>query len=405
MSHAVTVLTLLLSTVALVRGHGQYRQYLPNRGEHVTCDGQEWPAVGHMYPLPQGGSFPRNPFGLEFRQLRVMDEDPNSSYRPQYQTLCQRDSDGDGVSNGQELGDADCDGVLDQNLNNDRLGHPGFCEARRGRCGNGASYCPNSQGAQQGSQFGDQFGGAQSQATNIQQSQNPGFNPQVSNQGQSLFPSQQLQLPSQQFFTQQPLQQIASQAQQSQFSPQQSQQPIFQQDQQSHLFPPQPQQQQVPQAPQQQFFPQQPPQQMGFLTQQQQQFAQQPQQLFPQQPQQQFAQQPQQLFPQQSQQQFPQQPQQQFLQQPQQQFPQQPQQQFPQQVQERFPQQPQQQFQSQGQFLPPQQQQRLQQPQNQFMFPNSQTQGISPRQRFDQGPVSTDTFQSQGVIPWWNWPS
>jgi Eukaryotic cytochrome b561 len=58
-------------------------------------DGQPWPAVGHG--LPQGSdSF--NPFGADFR----------AAGKVWTTELCQTDSDGDGMTNGQELGDPDC---------------------------------------------------------------------------------------------------------------------------------------------------------------------------------------------------------------------------------------------------------------------------------------------------------
>ncbi|KAK7491568.1 hypothetical protein BaRGS_00017207, partial [Batillaria attramentaria] len=69
---------------------------IPN-GDSVLdpCDNTAWPGVGHI-SKSGGGSL--NPFGSDFR---------DAGYRWTVD-LCQKDSDGDGISNGAELGDSAC---------------------------------------------------------------------------------------------------------------------------------------------------------------------------------------------------------------------------------------------------------------------------------------------------------
>mmetsp|Transcript_46006 Transcript_46006/g.107003 ORF Transcript_46006/g.107003 Transcript_46006/m.107003 type:complete len:531 (+) Transcript_46006:50-1642(+) len=71
-----------------------YQDRIPN-GDSVTRFGQPWAGVGHD---AAGGATPRNPFGLAFAAA-------NHQWTME---LCQEDSDGDGQSNGYELGDPRC---------------------------------------------------------------------------------------------------------------------------------------------------------------------------------------------------------------------------------------------------------------------------------------------------------
>ena len=86
---------------ALVCGHSHYLDMLPN-GHRVM--GGKWHALGHVAPSPRQfpdyvlAGFPRNQFGLDFAA---------AGHRWTLE-LCRRDSDGDGWTNGQELGDPNC---------------------------------------------------------------------------------------------------------------------------------------------------------------------------------------------------------------------------------------------------------------------------------------------------------
>ena len=78
-------------------GRPHFRDRIPN-GRTVpnpNIPGSVWSGVGHF---TVGGSGPRNPFGLDF-------QDNNYEWTEE---LCRMDSDGDGRSNGQELGDPNC---------------------------------------------------------------------------------------------------------------------------------------------------------------------------------------------------------------------------------------------------------------------------------------------------------
>jgi len=89
------------SFMSAVCGHSQYMALIPN-GDRVM--GGKWHGLGHIAPSPTQypdyvlAGFPRNKFGTDFaaagHQWTV--------------ELCQLDSDGDGLTNGQELGDPEC---------------------------------------------------------------------------------------------------------------------------------------------------------------------------------------------------------------------------------------------------------------------------------------------------------
>ncbi|RUS85132.1 hypothetical protein EGW08_007096 [Elysia chlorotica] len=103
--------------VAVALGYPSYPSLIPN-GFSVPnpCGGGIWRGVGH---LAQIGSGPLNPFGMAFR-----DNDHRWN-----KTLCMLDSDGDGMTNGEELGDSGCHWTEDRPTNLPAArGHPGICE-------------------------------------------------------------------------------------------------------------------------------------------------------------------------------------------------------------------------------------------------------------------------------------
>merc|ERR1712032_421636 len=86
---------------------------IPNGGK-VQPSGTPWPDVGHL--ASEGGGW-RNPFGEAFAR---------AGYRWTAE-LCAEDSDGDGQSNGSELGDPDChwhEGDIPDRTS--EISHPGF---------------------------------------------------------------------------------------------------------------------------------------------------------------------------------------------------------------------------------------------------------------------------------------
>mmetsp|Transcript_39252 Transcript_39252/g.90679 ORF Transcript_39252/g.90679 Transcript_39252/m.90679 type:complete len:537 (-) Transcript_39252:321-1931(-) len=91
---------------------GSYRDTIPN-GYAVTRSGSIWDGVGHF--IDTGGG-DRNPFGLAW-----------AAERSWTTALCEEDSDGDGQTNGFELGDPDC--VWTTGATPSRvvaISHPGF---------------------------------------------------------------------------------------------------------------------------------------------------------------------------------------------------------------------------------------------------------------------------------------
>ncbi|XP_050409615.1 temptin [Patella vulgata] len=114
-----TCVILFINLFVAVSGLFIYRERIPN-GDSVPnpCGtGGIWNGVGH-YNQNGGGTL--NPFGLEFSQ----------NYHMWTIALCNADSDGDGKTNGEELGDPFCDWTQGVNINHlkDTTGHPGICE-------------------------------------------------------------------------------------------------------------------------------------------------------------------------------------------------------------------------------------------------------------------------------------
>lgn len=86
---------MLIVGPAVVLGMPSFQTRIPNADAVTGCDGSPHPGVGH---LRAGGGGARNPFGADFAAA-------GNSWTT---GLCQADSDGDGRSNGDELGDPDC---------------------------------------------------------------------------------------------------------------------------------------------------------------------------------------------------------------------------------------------------------------------------------------------------------
>ncbi|XP_055862928.1 dopamine beta-hydroxylase-like isoform X2 [Biomphalaria glabrata] len=110
------VLTLLLSCD--VSGYFTFRDKIPNGHmvPHPCKPNTIWQGVGHF--IDAGGKN-RNPFGLDFAAER------NRWSR----SLCLKDSDGDGWTNGQELGDPNCTWTEStQPFRTYAITHPGVCD-------------------------------------------------------------------------------------------------------------------------------------------------------------------------------------------------------------------------------------------------------------------------------------
>lgn len=109
------LLSLLLALPPAAEARPEFRARIPNgaaaiiRGSGISCD-----ALGHEQCVPGA---PRNPFGLDFAAAGFR-------WTP---ALCRMDSDGDGLSNGEELGDPCCRWTPDNPvpLRTVMLSHPG----------------------------------------------------------------------------------------------------------------------------------------------------------------------------------------------------------------------------------------------------------------------------------------
>lgn len=107
-----------VNLIPLVASYANFRLNIPN-GEFVPspCNpNYVWQGVGHQV---KGGGGPRNPFGLAFKEHGF-------TWTEQ---LCKEDSDNDGKTNGEELGDPNCvwtKGSVPEKTTG--LSHPGFCE-------------------------------------------------------------------------------------------------------------------------------------------------------------------------------------------------------------------------------------------------------------------------------------
>jgi len=116
-AHQILTFALLVLAVPC-HGYYGYRLRIPN-GESVPhpCKANYmWGGVGHMDPK---GAGQRNDFGEAFEKAG----------HKWTEELCRKDSDGDGKTNGQELGDPDCtwqEGEVPERVAD--ISHPGICE-------------------------------------------------------------------------------------------------------------------------------------------------------------------------------------------------------------------------------------------------------------------------------------
>ncbi|ESO83433.1 hypothetical protein LOTGIDRAFT_59142, partial [Lottia gigantea] len=98
-----------------VNCYGEFKDTIPNGHSVVNpCSafGLSWSGVGHR-SASGGGDL--NEFGTDY----------DKAGRTWTQSLCMKDSDGDGYTNGQELGDPNCVWTVGQQIQAEPMGHPG----------------------------------------------------------------------------------------------------------------------------------------------------------------------------------------------------------------------------------------------------------------------------------------
>merc|ERR1711963_1036752 len=116
---AFTFISLLsLSLLGLGSTYMSFQSNIPNGASvpHPCQAGGTWAGVGHLNPAGGGD---RNAFGVAFK---------NNGYQ-WTDALCREDSDGDGKTNGEELGDPNCVWVKggDGPSFSEGITHPGVC--------------------------------------------------------------------------------------------------------------------------------------------------------------------------------------------------------------------------------------------------------------------------------------
>ena len=119
MARLALIAIAVLCTITSCYGYFNYQSNIPN-GNRVPdpCSNSDglWAGVGHQRSQGAGA---RNPFGTAFA----------AAGHTWSVTFCQADSDGDGMTNGEELGDPDCVWVKGGAAPNRTTGltHPGIC--------------------------------------------------------------------------------------------------------------------------------------------------------------------------------------------------------------------------------------------------------------------------------------
>jgi dopamine beta-monooxygenase len=111
-------ITILLEIIIIIVTHPTnswqtYQTKIPNGNKVVDDDGVLFGGVGHTR-MSGGGKL--NPFGRDFA---------NAGYK-WTKSLCEKDSDGDGKTNGQELGDPKCIWKPGETPQHSCTSHPGF---------------------------------------------------------------------------------------------------------------------------------------------------------------------------------------------------------------------------------------------------------------------------------------
>ncbi|CAL1540800.1 unnamed protein product [Lymnaea stagnalis] len=114
----VFISLLVAATLSLTTAYPSYQDEIPNGNNvnHPCLPNYRWPGVGHEN---RNGGGTRNVFGSAF----------STAGHKWTKSLCQQDSDGDGKTNGDELGDPNCVWAKGQvPTRTTGITHPGVCE-------------------------------------------------------------------------------------------------------------------------------------------------------------------------------------------------------------------------------------------------------------------------------------
>ncbi|KAL3875120.1 hypothetical protein ACJMK2_038054 [Sinanodonta woodiana] len=127
---------LVVAIVGTIYGKSVYRDEIPNGYKvpnmcYGTDGGPIWAPVGHYSPTNYTQD--KNLFGKDFAAA-------NHTWT---RSLCLKDSDGDGKTNGDELGDPHCRWIKGGDApDHNATGHPGICEPLGSNiCSNQAFFC------------------------------------------------------------------------------------------------------------------------------------------------------------------------------------------------------------------------------------------------------------------------
>eukprot|EP00924_Labyrinthula_sp_SR-Ha-C_P002634 snap_masked-scaffold_13-processed-gene-2.19-mRNA-1 protein AED:0.31 eAED:0.32 QI:0/-1/0/1/-1/1/1/0/358 len=109
----------IVKLVQLVNSLPSFQSQIPN-GDNVYYGGEQWPGVGHVN---RAGAGDLNPFGQRLKELGIS----NGNFV--WADVCWEDSDEDGMSNGEELGDPNCVWTVgDDPARTTDITHPGYSE-------------------------------------------------------------------------------------------------------------------------------------------------------------------------------------------------------------------------------------------------------------------------------------
>ncbi|KAH3861872.1 hypothetical protein DPMN_024825 [Dreissena polymorpha] len=122
--HLSAIFLFVLSCIGATYGYSSLRRQIPNgyKVPHPCRPGTTWDAVGHMAPEYDPT---KNAFGKDVREVL-------KDRQLEWAKVCNKDSDGDGLTNGQELGDPSCMWKVSDGLQGlaDPMGHPGLGRRR-----------------------------------------------------------------------------------------------------------------------------------------------------------------------------------------------------------------------------------------------------------------------------------